>query len=291
MSEWAGEMGHDLVVTLCNCWPRRVPGSCRRPSTLPILNSCGCTTSSSIIVQECPLARHTHERPRKWPDSPRSGPRTGVNHVRRDDDADGRFEAGRSGRAPAAAPQETNPSPPSSTQCRTGPPSPCYLFHSDRSTRCYPHPQDPVPNSSSHTRTSFEDMSFEASENMDPRDRETAKWLGQVIAAGDDSPVSSTKYLPTSNLTTDQATASTAAALASEGRPVIQASGTQTSIARVAAVGATTADVGSARTGELRRPSAVHASGKDDDGEIRRRVEPRERKKIGANMLQRPAIR
>lgn len=134
-------------------------------------------------------------------------------------------------------------------------------------------------------------MSFEASENMDPRDRETAKWLGQVIAAGDDSPESSTKFLPTSNLTTDQATASTAAALASEGRPVIQASGTQTSIARVAAVGATTADVGSARTGELRRPSAVHASGKDDDGEIRRRVEPRERKKIGANMLQRPAIR
>lgn len=69
---------------------------------------------------------------------------------------------------------------------------------------------------------------------MDPRDAETAKWLGNVIDAGESS-----HYLPASNLTHDQVTATSAAAIASEGKTGTVVVKSQTTIARVAAVEAT----------------------------------------------------
>lgn len=70
---------------------------------------------------------------------------------------------------------------------------------------------------------------------MDPRDAETAKWLGNVIDAGESS-----HYLPASNLTHDQVTATSAAAIASEGKAGNAVKASQTTIiARNAAVEAT----------------------------------------------------
>lgn len=72
---------------------------------------------------------------------------------------------------------------------------------------------------------------------MDPRDAETAKWLGGVIDAGD-SPASSTAFLPTSTLSKDQVTATSAAAVASQANTrAVTSDGNYAS--RAAASGAT----------------------------------------------------
>lgn len=52
---------------------------------------------------------------------------------------------------------------------------------------------------------------------MDPRDEETARWVGQVMAAGGKN--GRTSHLPSSALTANQVTATSAAVLASEARP------------------------------------------------------------------------
>lgn len=73
---------------------------------------------------------------------------------------------------------------------------------------------------------------------MDPRDAETAKWLGEVIDAGD-SPASSTNFLPAASITHSQVTATSAATIASEAKPIRTTTQSQSAAARVAAIGAT----------------------------------------------------
>lgn len=97
---------------------------------------------------------------------------------------------------------------------------------------------------------------------MDPRDVETAKWLGGVIDAGD-SPASSTAFLPTSSVSQNQTTATSAAAIASEGRTRAVASSGPNAVIRSAAVGASTDSlVAPPIVGEVRtRPATMIASG------------------------------
>lgn len=104
-------------------------------------------------------------------------------------------------------------------------------------------------------------MSFN-SQNMDPRDVETAKWLGGVIDAGDSS-ASSTAFLPTAALTQNQVTATSAAAKASEGQARTATNNGSAALARAAATG-TSSDslIAPPIVGETRaRPATMVTSG------------------------------